>query len=135
MTQTAKQSRPPVVVVADDDAFVGRAVACILREVHQAQVHMARCGEEALAAALLLTPDLILSDVHMPGMSVLDLCRQLRAAPQTRETPIYLLTGVLVGDPELGEVRQYVQGVLNKPPDPVELRAVLDQLASGAHEN
>ena len=70
---------------------------------------------------------MILCDVQMPGMSVLELCRGLREDGATRQIPIYLLTGVMVGDRSLESLSPYVQGVLSKPPDPAELVAVFDR--------
>ncbi|MBD6616134.1 PAS domain S-box protein [Komarekiella sp. 'clone 1'] len=49
-------------------------------------------GIAALAAAQIQRPDLILSDVMMPGLDGFELLRQLRADPQTRELPIILLS-------------------------------------------
>jgi len=116
-----------VVLVIDDDAFVGCAVACILQEARQAQVYRARTANQALPLAATVCPDLILCDVQMPGMSVLELCRGLREDGATRQIPIYLLTGVMVGDRSLESLSPYVQGVLSKPPDPAELVAVFDR--------
>lgn len=124
---------PPVVVVADDDAFMRRAVSCLLQEVWAAQVHLASEAGEALTLARRVQPDLIVTDVHMPGMSVLELCQQLRAQAGTRVTPIYLLTGVLAGAPELAQLTPLVQGVLGKPPDPGELAPLLKQLRPDTH--
>ena len=117
----------PVVLVIDDDAFVVRTVACILYEAREAQVYLARTADQALPLATAVCPDLILTDVRMPGMTALELCRGLREAPSTQHTPIYLLTGVLSGDQSLESLAQYVQGVLSKPPDPVELLGLFDR--------
>lgn len=122
------EPEPAVVLVVDDDAFVGRAVACILHEARQAQVYLARTADQALPLATAVCPDLILTDVQMPGMTALELCLGLRAGPSTWDTPIYLLTGVLSGNRSLEGLAQHVQGVLSKPPDPVELIAIFDRV-------
>jgi two-component system cell cycle response regulator len=49
-------------------------------------------GAEGVRIALLERPDLILLDVALPSMDGFAACRALRAAPQTRETPILMVT-------------------------------------------
>lgn len=117
----------PVVMVVDDDAFVGRAIACILREARRAQVLLARDGEEALAVLQAVVPDLVLVDVNMPGMGVVELCRRLHVHPAAGRAPLYLLTGMIPGESLLAQLQPYVERILNKPPDPVELVHALDR--------
>lgn len=117
----------PVVVVVDDDAFVGRAIACMLEQARGAHVLTARNGEEGLALLQTVVPDLVLVDVDMPGMSVLELCRRLHEHPATAHAHVYLLTGILPGPALLAQLKPYVIRVLSKPPDPVELVHALDQ--------
>lgn len=126
MPAPAPEAPPKTVLVVDDDAFIGRAVACILREARGANVCLARSGDEALPLAIDLRPDVILMDVHMPGMTVLEFCRRLRELPDLADAALYLLTGVLPCDGALDPLRPYVRGVLNKPPNPAELLAALD---------
>jgi CheY-like chemotaxis protein len=49
-------------------------------------------GAEGVRIALLERPDLILLDVTMPSMDGFAACRALRAAPETRDTPILMVT-------------------------------------------
>lgn len=55
---------------------------------------IAESGEKGLRLALddHHTPSLIILDLMLPGMSGLELCRRLRREPQTRRTPIIMLT-------------------------------------------
>jgi DNA-binding response OmpR family regulator len=55
---------------------------------------LAETGEKGLAAALDRSnpPSLILLDLMLPGMSGTELCRRLRREPQTRRTPVIILT-------------------------------------------
>ena len=52
----------------------------------------AQDGQEAVATAVAERPDLILMDVVMPRMNGFEACQALRARPETRETPIILVT-------------------------------------------
>lgn len=54
----------------------------------------ARNGEEAWEKVLSYHPDLIVSDINMPGMSGLELCRKIRRDPRTKHIPVILLTAI-----------------------------------------
>ncbi|WP_281982535.1 phosphate regulon transcriptional regulator PhoB [Thalassorhabdomicrobium marinisediminis] len=56
------------------------------------QVHSAADGEEADLMLLEQTPDLVLLDWMMPGVSGYELARRIRARPQTQDVPIIMLT-------------------------------------------
>jgi two-component system KDP operon response regulator KdpE len=66
------------ILVIDDEAQIRRALKSILT-ARQYQVRLATNGEEALDMAIAQPPDLIMLDLSMPGMSGLDVCRELRA--------------------------------------------------------
>lgn len=126
--------RRPVVMVVDDDLFMGRAVACIMMEARDAVVHLARTGDEALPLAEQFSPDLILVDIQMPGMSPEELCRELRQRPATRHSAIYLHTGVLPGNEAFQTLAEWVDGTLGKPPDPIALLRVVDLAIAAAQD-
>ena len=49
-------------------------------------------GEDALSAARLKLPDLVLLDLMLPGVDGLEVCRKLKADPKTQEIPVVMLT-------------------------------------------
>jgi two-component system phosphate regulon response regulator PhoB len=49
-------------------------------------------GEEAMARIAEETPDLVILDWMLPNLSGLEVCRQLRARPETRQLPVLMLT-------------------------------------------
>jgi EAL domain-containing protein (putative c-di-GMP-specific phosphodiesterase class I)/CheY-like chemotaxis protein len=55
-------------------------------------VHEAESGEDAIDLIRRVRPDCVVLDMHMPGISGLDVCRVLRADPNTRELTIVMLT-------------------------------------------
>lgn len=119
---------PRRVLVVDDDLFVGRAVRCLLTERRQAEVSLARNGNEALPLAQAQQPQLVLVDLCMPGMSAVELCQALRGMPLLAGVAIYIFTGALPEESVLNALEGLVQGVLTKPLDPRELMAVYDAL-------
>lgn len=62
------------------------------------EVIAASNGPEALEAAVNQKPDLILLDVMMPGMDGFEVCRRLKANPDTAHVPVIMVTAL--GDPE-----------------------------------
>ena len=78
------------ILLVDDNTDMRNYLRRILSEYYK--VDVAIDGETALAAAYNNPPDLILSDVMMPGMNGIELLGQLRADLRTREIPILLLS-------------------------------------------
>lgn len=83
--------RPSVrILLVDDNADMRGYLHRILNQFYEVEV--VADSETALASIHTCTPDLVLSDVMMPGMDGFELLRQLRASPKTREIPILLLS-------------------------------------------
>jgi signal transduction histidine kinase len=78
------------VLLADDNPDMREYVTRLLGDRYQ--VNAVSSGDEALEAALKHPPDLILTDVMMPGLDGFGLLRELRACPQTRTIPVVLLS-------------------------------------------
>lgn len=90
------------VLVADDDADIRDLVTFKLTQSGH-EVVSVEDGPSALAAARESAVNLALLDIRMPGMSGLDVCRELRAEPATSGLPIILLTArSQEGDVETG---------------------------------
>jgi DNA-binding NarL/FixJ family response regulator len=72
--------RRPTVLLADDHAIVTDGLARILKEADFDVVGAVRDGQQLLDAAARLRPDVIITDLSMPGLSGLDALARLRAA-------------------------------------------------------
>jgi DNA-binding NtrC family response regulator len=77
------------VLVVDDDAAVAKVLVGLLQQASIPARHVSS-GEEALALFKATPFDAVLTDLQMPGMSGLDLLRELKA--QTPEVPVVMLT-------------------------------------------
>lgn len=89
------------------------------------EVRTARDGEEGLAAVASFEPDLVISDIMMPGVDGYELARRIRENPRTKFIPIILQTaaGYRVEDQRLGsEV-----GALGYFTDPTDLDLLLSR--------
>ena len=78
------------VLLADDNADMREYVTRLLGVRYQ--VVTASNGSEALQSAVTEPPDLILSDVMMPGLDGFELLKELRARAETKTIPVILLS-------------------------------------------
>jgi two-component system sensor histidine kinase/response regulator len=84
---------PALILVVDDEPKNIQVVGTLLlKQGHE--VIAAGSGEEALAKMRTATPDLLLLDVMMPGMTGFDLCRRLLAQPEWHGLPVIFLSAV-----------------------------------------
>ena len=116
-------------LVVDDEAKLLRAVAVTLREEGY-EVATARSGAEALVSINASVPDLIISDIRMPGMDGYQLARALRSNPRTELIPVIFLTAKGERKDRLAGIRAGVDAYLTKPFDPEELLAVVSNILS-----
>ena len=114
-------------LVVDDEPNLLRAVAAVLRG-EGFEVSTARGGREALVAVTKNTPDLIVSDVRMPGMDGFELARRLRRAPNFALLPIIFLTAKDETEDRVEGFRAGVDVYLTKPFEPDELVAVINSI-------
>jgi diguanylate cyclase (GGDEF)-like protein len=111
-----------VILVVDDDADVARFIEVNLRAAGY-EVHVASDGEEALAKAVEIRPDLILLDVMMPMLDGYEVAQRLRRDARTNSCSIIMLTAkALSADKVLG-LSSGADDYIIKPFDPVELLA------------
>jgi len=115
------------VLVADDQADIR---AFVRRHLEGAgyRVVEAADGEEALDRARKELPDLVVSDVMMPRLDGLGLCRALRSDPETDFLPVLLLTAKAAPEDRLDGLAELCDDYLTKPFDVRELVARVDNL-------
>ena len=127
-----KTNVPARILVVDDNAENRRLFAMILDLAHYA-VETVGDGLAALERVRESPPDLILLDVMMPGLDGYEVCRRLKADPDSRDIPVIFATAL--GD-QAAETRGFDAGgvdFLTKPLHPqVVLARVAAQLALAA---
>jgi|GEM_PF-269279 len=114
------------VLVVDDNADVRSYVRRWLEPAYR--VLEAADGAAGLALARERLPDLVLSDVMMPGIDGNRLCRELKEDPALAWIPVVLLTARATADARIDGLRDGADDYLTKPFDARELVARVDNL-------
>jgi two-component system, OmpR family, alkaline phosphatase synthesis response regulator PhoP len=79
------------VLIAEDDRDIAELIALYVGRAGW-QAFVTASGDQALAHARANPVDIAILDVMLPGMSGLEVCRALRAAPGTADLPIIIVT-------------------------------------------
>jgi len=117
---------PRLVLVVDDDEQVQSLLSHLLTRRGYGVVAVGS-GADALAAARRQRPDLVLLDVHLPGLSGYDVCRELRATFGER-LPILFVSGVRTEPYDrVAGLRLGANDYIIKPFAPEELLARIDR--------
>jgi CheY-like chemotaxis protein len=105
-------------ILVVDDSSGSRVLFRTLREKAGCQVKCAQKASDALAILAEFNPDLILIDFLLPGMSGLELARQLKSIPAMRETVIVAVTTCTLASDLERALAVGCAGVIGKPINP-----------------
>lgn len=95
------------------------------------RVITAATGEEALALGRSLAPQLVISDVQLPGIDGYEVARRFKADPQLRHIPLLALTAyAMVGDRDRACAAGF-DGYFAKPIDPAAFMAAIEAYLPG----
>ncbi len=130
---SADAAGPARLLIVDDDAQQRKTLSRILASLGY-EVAVAESGQQALEATQRALPDLILSDITMPGMDGYELLARLKRDEATSHIPVIMLSGL---DDTQSVVRCIEQGAEDHITKPFELvllkarlRAALDRKRS-----
>jgi len=107
------------ILVVDDEPDISALIAYHL-ERESYRVHTAGSGPDAVRAAEVVRPDLIVLDTMLPGMSGLEVFEELRRRPETLDIPVILLTARR-DEERIRALRQAADDHVAKPFSPQEL--------------
>ena len=123
------QADSPLILVVDDYQDAREMYAEYL-QFSGFRVAEARNGNEAVAQAFSLRPDLILMDLSLPGMDGWEATRLLKSDDRTKHIPVVALTGHALAGASEGARKAGCDSFVTKPclPDDlvVEVRRMLD---------
>ncbi|HKF00519.1 MAG TPA: response regulator [Actinomycetes bacterium] len=109
-----------LVLIADDDRDIVRFVEVNLK-LEGFRVATAHDGDDALAKALSLAPNLVLLDVMMPRMDGYEVCSRLRADGRSAHIPVIMLTAKSLSADKVLGLTAGADDYIIKPFDPMEL--------------
>jgi twitching motility two-component system response regulator PilH len=117
------------VLIIDDSPTEIYKLTTILEKSHYS-VQVANSGEEGLAMAQSVRPDVILMDVVMPGVNGFQATRQLSRNEVTKDIPVVIVSTKDQATDKVWGMRQGARAYLVKPVSEVQLlKAVSDALA------
>ena len=114
------------VMVVDDDGDVRGYLLSLFRDSYN--VILAVNAKDAMEKLETGLPDLVISDVMMPGQSGMDLCRSIKDNPDYCHIPVILLTAMADMENTLEGVRAWADAYVSKPFDPQYLKAVVGNM-------
>lgn len=110
----ADPGRTPLIMVVDDDWMNREVIEAHLLGAGY-DVAVAHSGEQALEVALQRTPDLVLLDVRMQGLSGYDVCQRLKAIDAMRGAPVVMVTALESDEEKLKAINAGADDVIIKP--------------------
>jgi DNA-binding response OmpR family regulator len=126
------------IMVVDDNVPLALMLESGLRQEGH-QVRLAHSGPLAIELARVERPDLIVLDVMLPGMTGLEVCRQLRASPSFSDIPIIFLTARNMLEDKIKGFDAGADDYLPKPFEfgelAVRVRALLRRVSFAPSEN
>ena len=116
------------IFVVDDEPSITRNLKLNLESSGDYDVFAENRATNALAAARIFRPDLILLDVMMPDMDGGEVAARLRADPLFRDTPIVFLTAIVSNEETDGhKMLSGAETFLAKPVDIGELKKTVEE--------
>ncbi len=126
---TSSVTKPRILFV-EDEATLRTHLVEVLSDDYE--VDGAASGTEALLAIMRAKPDLIVTDLVMPGMDGVELLKTLRAEPSTQPIPVLLISGRAPEMQRIAGFKEGADGYLAKPCSEQELRAVIGSMLRAA---
>ena len=111
--EPSNAEQQPTVLIVDDNADIRAYLRHILQQHYQ--VNEASDGQQGLALANEIVPDLIVSDVMMPVMNGLEFCQRVKSSLATSHIPVILLTARALSQHQIEGYESGADAYITKP--------------------
>lgn len=111
--EPSHSEQQPTVLIVDDNADIRAYLRHILQQHYQ--VNEASDGQQGLALANEIVPDLIVSDVMMPVMNGLEFCQRVKSSLATSHIPVILLTARALSQHQIEGYESGADAYITKP--------------------
>lgn len=120
------ESAGPIVLIVEDN----REVRHYVREYLEKEYKVLEAGDgvEGLESALASMPDLVITDIMMPRMDGIELCKRLKNDDKTSHIPVILLTARASGEDKVGGLETGADDYIIKPFEAKELQVRVHNL-------
>jgi CheY-like chemotaxis protein len=115
---------PKTILLADDSVTIQKVVAISFAS-EDATVVTVDNGDDAIAKAREIRPDIVLADVVMPGKSGYEVCEAIKGDPDLAQIPVLLLTGTFEA---FDEARAREVGSAGHIAKPFEAQALINEV-------
>jgi len=107
-------SNQPRILVIDDESIARITIDALLSSENY-EMYFAENGEDGIAIASEIQPDIILLDVMMPGMNGFETCRKIRSMIALAEVPILLVTALDDRESRMAGLQAGADDFITKP--------------------
>ena len=111
--EPSQQADNATILIVDDNADIRAYLRSILQGTYQ--VNEAADGQQGLALANEIVPDLIISDVMMPVMNGLEFCQRVKGGTATSHIPVILLTARALSQHQIEGYESGADAYITKP--------------------
>lgn len=113
----------PVILVVEDNNDILSYIGNIIKDAH---IQYAHNGKEGIEVALDIIPDIIVTDIMMPGMDGLEMCRQIRQSEILNHIPIIAITAKSTEKDKIEGIKAGINAYIYKPFNADELNATIN---------
>ena len=126
LTPESDESKNGTILIAEDSEDIRLFIRNLLAPSYR--VVMAADGLEAKDSLKLGLPDLVISDIMMPGMNGYELCREIKGNSEWSHIPVVLLTAKADAASSIEGLKSGADAYIPKPFDPDYLKAAVESI-------
>ncbi|MBF0430354.1 MAG: response regulator [Fibrobacteria bacterium] len=120
------KNRKPVILVAEDERLNQMLIKSMFLQMDH-EIHIAGDGEDCIAQANKIKPDIIFMDMNMPKLNGIPATKILRKNPEFQHTPIIALSADAFIEQQQAALKAGITAYLTKPIDMDKLETVLNE--------